>query len=76
MPSHQSDLYNPDLAFGEDVDPNRERLAMDFKMAQQAQEAMERGITLKVLTSEETFIGRITSIIERDENHLVHFDQC
>ena len=76
MSTHQSELYNPDLAFGEDTDPDRERLAMDFKMAQQAQEAMEKGTTLKVLTPEETFIGRISSIIERDENHLVNFDQC
>ena len=76
MQSNQSDLYNPDLAFGEDTDQNREKAIMDFKMAQQAQEAMAKGNTLKVLTPEETFIGRITSIIERDENHLVNFDQC
>ena len=76
MSAHQSDLYNPDLAFGKDTEPNCEQLTMDFKMAQQAKEAMEKGTTLKVLPPKETFIGRITSIIERDENHLVHFDQC
>ena len=76
MSQQLSELYNPDLVFYEETDQYRQKLAMDFKMYEIAKEAGEKKITLKVMTTDEIFIGTVSSIDVKDENHLIYFDGC
>ena len=76
MSNELSELYNPDLIFLEDTDNHRAQLAMDFKLYQIAKDAMEKKLTLNVITTDENFIGEVTNIDVKDENHLIYFENC
>ena len=76
MSNELSELYNPDLIFLEDTDNHRAQLAMDFKLYQIAKDAMEKKITLNVVTTDENFLAVVTNIDVKDDNHLIHFENC
>ena len=76
MSRQPPELYDPALVFPEEKDQQAEQREMDFKMYEIAKEAGDKNLTLKVTTTDETFIGRVASIDVKDENHLIHFDGC